>query len=102
MYLPDELAQHSSWSHERDEHFLKTPEAELREKEWDEERLREWEHDVNLGKPWAGRKHQSEQGHEAAALDFVAGSSPGVAVDDEEEEEEEEHYTQTDDDSWIK
>lgn len=104
MYLPEELARHSSWSREGDEHLLKTPDAELREKEWDEERLREWEQDVNHGEPWAGRKRGSQASNEAGGPDYLngdeaAGESPNVTAD---EEAEEEHYTQTDDDSWIK
>jgi hypothetical protein len=34
---------------------LKTPEAEAREKKWDDERLREWEEEVNRAEKWEGR-----------------------------------------------
>jgi hypothetical protein len=52
------LAKHSSLCGIPDEHFLKTPEAEAREKKWDEERLKEWEEGVNAARPWEGRQEQ--------------------------------------------
>ncbi|RSH90212.1 hypothetical protein EHS25_001546 [Saitozyma podzolica] len=42
-YLPFQLARHSSHSGYPDEQILKPPEAEQRDKEWDEDRLAEWE-----------------------------------------------------------
>ena len=54
-YLPAELAANSSLSNTPDLHFLKTPDAEAREKTWDDERLREWEKEVNRAEEWEGR-----------------------------------------------
>lgn len=92
-----------------DVHLLKTPEAEAREKDWDEERLREWEHDANGGEPWPGRPPplaESTSGNgvnledEETLFAELADDRlpPGTGEDDEEELQ----YTQTDDDSWIK
>jgi putative ATPase len=57
-YLPAELAANSSLSDTPDLHFLKTPEAEAREKKWDDERLREWEEEVNGAERWEGRSQR--------------------------------------------
>ena len=57
-YLPAELAANSSLSNTPDLHFLKTPEAEAREKKWDDERLREWEEEVNGAEKWEGRSQR--------------------------------------------
>ncbi|WWD07998.1 hypothetical protein V865_006108 [Kwoniella europaea PYCC6329] len=54
-YLPHTLANHSSHSPHPDEHILKSAEAELKEKNWDEDRLSEWEWRINGNKEWEGR-----------------------------------------------
>lgn len=53
-YLPPELLEHSSYAADPDKHILKTPDAELKDKEWDEKRLAEWEKEVNGGAAWTG------------------------------------------------
>jgi putative ATPase len=53
-YLPPELLEQSSLAADPDKHILKTPDAELRGKEWDEKRLSEWEKEVNGGSAWGG------------------------------------------------
>lgn len=57
-YLPAELAANSSLSNTPDLHFLKTPDAEAREKTWNEERLKEWEEEVNEAEEWEGRSRR--------------------------------------------
>jgi putative ATPase len=54
-YMPESLAQHSSYGLNADEHLLKNPEAELREKAWDDHRLAEWENKVLRGERWEWR-----------------------------------------------
>ncbi|WVW78785.1 hypothetical protein I302_100747 [Kwoniella bestiolae CBS 10118] len=54
-YLPHTLANHSSHSPYPDEHILKSPEAEYKSKNWDEDRLSEWEWRINGSKDWEGR-----------------------------------------------
>lgn len=58
-YLPTELSGRSSLSDTPDLHFLKTPEAEAKEKKWDDERLREWEGEVKGNQKWEGRPQRS-------------------------------------------
>lgn len=64
-YLPPTLSSHSSLSDRPDDHFLKKPDAELREKTWDEERLKEWESQVNGDARWAGRRRREAGSHDA-------------------------------------
>ena len=55
-YLPRPIAGMSSLSEKPStEALLRTPEVERGGKEWDEDRLKEWEERVNGGKPWEGR-----------------------------------------------
>jgi len=54
-YLPSDLSANSSLSDTPDQHFLKTVQAEAREKKWDGERLKEWEEEVNGRLEWEGR-----------------------------------------------
>ncbi|TXT13470.1 hypothetical protein VHUM_00837 [Vanrija humicola] len=54
--LPPQLAERSSMDPKAPmKHILRTPENELSDKAWDEERLKEWEERANGGKPWKGR-----------------------------------------------
>lgn len=57
-YLPHTLAQHSSHSASPNDMLLKTPDSEAKAKNWDEDRLGEWEWKVNGGRQWAGRQTQ--------------------------------------------
>nr|XP_018265796.1 ATPase [Kwoniella dejecticola CBS 10117]OBR87954.1 ATPase [Kwoniella dejecticola CBS 10117] len=60
-YLPHTLANHSSFSPHPEEHILKTPEYEKKDKNWDEDRLSEWEWRINSNKEWQGRKAKEEK-----------------------------------------
>lgn len=66
-YLPFNLAYRSSFSNSPDEHILKIPEAEQREKEWDEDRLTEWEAGMQGGRKWEGRAKRADIPHKGAA-----------------------------------
>lgn len=52
--LPPNLAQHSSLSPHPDQHILRSVDAEARTRNWNDERLAEWEEVV--GHPWRGRE----------------------------------------------
>ncbi|KAL1408436.1 DNA-dependent ATPase mgs1 [Vanrija albida] len=60
--LPPPLAERSSMDPKAPmRHILRTPEHEASDKTWDEERLKEWEHHANGGKPWKGRAVRREK-----------------------------------------
>ncbi|WWC67629.1 uncharacterized protein I206_101539 [Kwoniella pini CBS 10737] len=60
-YLPHTLANHSSASPFPEQHILKNPEYELKDKNWDEDRLSEWEWRINNNKEWQGRTMREDK-----------------------------------------
>lgn len=67
-YLPFNLAEHSSFAPDGDKHILRTPEAELRDKKWDDDKLAEWEAKVQGGKAWPGRAQAAAKQQSRSSL----------------------------------